>query len=89
MPLWLDLLRTPMAAPETKRLRGLRLTWMALCAASASVVAFFKPLHHDLGRLAPVLAAPLLLATLLVTALYLTRKHRADEAFLARSGEGE
>ena len=89
MPLWLDLLRTPMAAPETKALRRLRLTWMTLCGVSASIVAFFKPLHQDIGFLAVVVAAPLLLATTLVTTLYLARKHAADTAWLERAGEGE
>jgi hypothetical protein len=89
MPLWLDLLRTPMAAPETKALRRLRFTWLALCSLSASVAAFFKPLHHDLGWLAPIVAAPLLLATFLVTWLYLARKRAADDAWLAQAGEGE
>ena len=41
MPLWLDLLCTPMAAPETRPLRRLRLAWQALCLTSAAVVGFF------------------------------------------------
>ena len=46
MPLWLDLLRTPMAAPETRPLRRLRLAWQALCLTSAAVVGFFSTLRH-------------------------------------------
>ena len=50
MPLWLDLLRTPMAAPETRPLRRLRLAWQALCLTSAAVVGFFSSLRHAIGR---------------------------------------
>src|SRR3546814_14217306 len=38
MPLWLDMLRTPMAAPETIRLRVMRLAWLSLCVALAGSV---------------------------------------------------
>lgn len=87
MPLWLDLLRTPMAAPETVALRRLRLTWQALCLTLAANVALLQPLEHVLGRAAACLAAALMIATLCVTILYLTRKHRADCAFLDSPGE--
>ena len=30
MPLWLDLLRTPMAAPETRALKSMRMTILAV-----------------------------------------------------------
>lgn len=89
MPLWLDLLRTPMAAPETAALRRLRLTWQALCVASALVVGLFTPLRHAIGRVAPMLAAILLLATTVCTAIYFVRKQRADRAFLDASGSAE
>lgn len=89
MPLWLDLLRTPMAAPETRALRRMRLTWQVLCLACALVVGLFKPLRHTVGRLAPLAAAVLLLTTLAVTAAYFLRKQRADNALLERSGSAE
>src|SRR3546814_11714535 len=38
MPLWLDMLRTPMAAPETIRLRVIRLAWLSLCVSLAGLV---------------------------------------------------
>jgi len=82
MPLWLDLIRTPMAAPETPALRRMRLTWMILCAGSGAGVSFVGPLTRGIGRAAPCMLAALLVSTLLVTALYLVRKHRADTAFL-------
>jgi hypothetical protein len=86
MPLWLDLLRTPMAAPETRVLRRMRFIWQALCVTSALVVGFFSPLRHAVGRAAPIGAAVLLLATAAHTCRYLVRKQRADQAFLDNIG---
>ena len=88
MPLWLDLLRTPMAAPETRALRRMRLLWQALCLSLALVTAFFAQVHAILGRAAPCLALALLVAAGLYTWLYLHRKNAADNAFLERTGEG-
>lgn len=88
MPLWLDLLRTPMAAPETRSLRRLRHAWQALCLSSALVVGFLAPLRHALGRPAPIAAAALLCATLVLTWIYLSRKNRADAAYLDARGTG-
>lgn len=82
MPLWLDLLRTPMAAPETPALHRLRLTWMGLCVVTGADILFAGPLTRAIGRAAPCLLAALLIATLLVTVLYWLRKIRADTAFL-------
>jgi hypothetical protein len=89
MPLWLDLLRTPMAAPETQALRRMRLIWQGLCVTCALVVGFFSPLQHAVGRPAPIGAAVLLLATAAYTCIYLVRKQRADRAFLDTMGEVE
>lgn len=86
-PLWLDLLRTPMAAPETPALRRMRLVWQLLCLALALVVGLFDPLHDVTGRVAPCLAAALLVATGLQTWAYLRRKKAADDAFLDASRE--
>lgn len=86
MPLWLDLLRTPMAAPETPKLRRMRFTWQALCVTCALVVGFFSSLRHAFGRAAPIGAVLILLATAAYTCLYLLRKQRADRAFLDNAG---
>lgn len=86
MPLWLDLLRTPMAAPETPVLRRMRFTWQALCVTCALVVGFLSPLRHSVGRAAPIAAALILLATGSYTCLYLFQKQRADRAFLDNIG---
>ena len=82
MPLWLDLLRTPMAAPETPRLRTMRRTFQVLCLLCALGVAFISPLTAWLGRIAPIAVGTLLLATAVHTALYAARKNRADNAYL-------
>lgn len=89
MPLWLDLLCTPMAAPETPKLRRMRRTWQVLCLALALAVAGLRPFTAAIGRLAPCLIGALLAATIGYSAAYLLRKHRADKAYLAQLGERE
>ena len=73
MPLWLDMLRTPMAAPETAELRRLRRTWQILCLSLGASVLALQPLLNLLGRAAPCVIAALLVAALLTTALYIAR----------------
>ena len=87
MPLWLDLLRTPMAAPETRTLRRMRLIWQGLCIGTAVAAGCFRPLHRLLGDRATLGVAVLLAAVIGYGALYLARKHRADEAYLAELAE--
>jgi hypothetical protein len=82
MPLWLDLLRTPMAAPETPRLRAMRRTFQVLCILCALTVASVSPLTAILGRFAPIGIAALLISTAVYTAFYVVRKNRADQAWL-------
>jgi len=89
MPLWLDFLMTPMAAPETRMLRCLRYGWQALCLTLAASVAAQGMLRELIGRLAPAATGLLLVAAVLTTALYLGAKHRADTAFLTMPREGE
>jgi hypothetical protein len=88
MPLWLDMLRTPMAAPETAGLRRLRLVWQLLCLALAASIVALGPLRAMVGRAAPCMIAVLLALTLLATLIYLRRKHRVDTIYLAALGEG-
>lgn len=83
MPLWLDLMRTPMAAPETDDLRAMRRTFQILCVASAIGVLAISPLVQLFGRPASFVVAALLITTALHTALYVFRKNRADNAYLA------
>jgi len=82
MPLWLDLLRTPMAAPETSRLKPMRRTFQVLCILCALTVAFVSQLTAILGRIAPIGIAALLVSTAVYTAFYVVRKNRADQAWL-------
>lgn len=89
MPLWLDMLRTPMAAPETIRLRVMRLAWLSLCVALAGSVILLEPLQDHLGKAAPCMIALLLTATLTLTIVYLRAKQRADAAYLDQLGERE
>jgi hypothetical protein len=86
MPLWLDLLRTPMAAPETRRLRRMRRTWQLLCLLLCASMLGFQHLHALLGSGAVALGAGLLIATGLYTPLYFIRKDRADRAYLEEIG---
>ena len=89
MPLWLDLLRTPMAAPETRALRRMRFVWQGLCIALALSAGLFSPLQDAFGPAAPCLVAILLVTTALYGALYLVRKPHADQAYLHQLGESE
>ena len=89
MPLWLDMLRTPMAAPETHDLRRLRRTWQFLCLSLGASILGLQPLSRFLGRAAPCAIAALLIGAVLTTVLYLVRKHRADTEFLETAGEGQ
>jgi hypothetical protein len=82
MPLWIDLLKTPMAAPETDDLRTMRRTFQLLCLASGLGVVFISPLVAAFGRPAAFVVAAVLATTALHTALYVFRKNRADNAFL-------
>ncbi|PKP94633.1 MAG: hypothetical protein CVT77_01865 [Alphaproteobacteria bacterium HGW-Alphaproteobacteria-16] len=81
MPLWLDLLRTPMAAPETAALRRWRLAWLVLCLALAACIMALSPLRRLAGPVAPAAAGVLLVAVLLVGLVYFRRKNAADRAW--------
>ena len=82
MPLWFDLLRIPMAAPETRRLRRMRFAWQLLCLLTALCAGFVAPLRGVLGQAAPCLVAVLIMLTLIQSLIYWTAKQRADNAVL-------
>ena len=82
MPLWLDLLRTPMAAPETRTLRRMRRVWQALCFSLAASIGGFGLVEPLFGALAPALVFVQIVLTLLYTALYVGQKQQADRAYL-------
>lgn len=74
-------LKTPMAAPETARLRHMRRWWMALCWALALAVILLPLLKSLFG---PWSAAPALILTLaapLHGTSYFRAKLKADEDF--------
>lgn len=89
MPLWFDMLRTPMAAPETVSLKVMRRTWLLLCLSLAACVTLLEPLEARMGRGAPAAAAVLLLVTAAITILYWRAKQRADNAHLDKLGRAE
>src|SRR3546814_10086973 len=78
-----------MAAPETARLRTMRLSWLALCVTLAGAVTLLDQLRGRIGRAAPCLIAVLLATALVVTVLYLRAKRRADAAYLDQLAERE
>src|SRR3546814_5729229 len=65
MPLWLDFLTTPMAAPETCGLRRLRYGWQALCLTLAASIVAQGELRELVGRLAPAATGVLLAAAVM------------------------
>src|SRR3546814_9063374 len=77
MPLWLDFLTTPMAAPETCGLRRLRYGWQALCLTLAASIVAQGELRELVGRLAPAATGVLLAAAVMTTILYPGAKPRA------------
>ena len=89
MPLWLDLMRTPMAAPETDNLLAMRRTFQLLCVLSAIGVLAISPLVALFGQPASFFVAALLITTALHTALYVYRKNRVDNAFLDAASSPE
>lgn len=89
MPFWLDLLRTPMAAPETLFLRLMRHVWQGLCVALATTILLIAPLKHLFGSRATFLAAGLILLTATHGLIYFRVKNRADNGGIGQAGEGE
>lgn len=79
---WLDFLKTPMAAPETSGLRALRMIVLSLAVALAMSIALLKPMRAVLGTGAGGAIAGLLVALLVLVPVYVTRKNRADGAYL-------
>jgi hypothetical protein len=78
-------LKTPMAAPETPRLRHMRRWWMALCWALALAVLLL-PLTKALLGVGRAPALLLVLAAPVHGMFYFRAKLRADDHF---SGEGQ
>ena len=77
----IDFLKTPMAAPETARLRHMRRWWMALCWALALAVLLLPLLKTLFGLWGASPALIVALAAPLHGYAYFRAKLRADEAF--------
>jgi hypothetical protein len=77
----IDFLKTPMAAPETPRLRHMRRWWMALCWALALAVLLLPLLKALFGLWGAGPALILALAAPFHGARYFTVKNCADAAF--------
>ena len=79
-------LKTPMAAPETPRLRHMRRWWMALCWMLALAVLLLPLSKALLGEWGALPALMLVLASPVHGLFYFRAKLRADDLF---SGEGQ
>lgn len=87
---WLDMLRTPLAAPETKALRRRRHFWQFLCVALALSILLLQLLRAIIGPAASVICAALICAVTLFGFTYFRAKNAADVAWLAQqTGEDE
>ena len=85
---WLDWLRTPMAAPETRTLKAMRMAIIALCLALIISIAAIDPLRAAIGIGAGAVVAGLLLAMAVLVPAYVALKNRADNShFEARVAE--
>ena len=83
---WRDWLAIPMAAPETRRLRAMRMTVLALCAALFVSLLVFDPLRAAIGLIAGGLVGGLLMALLALVPVYVITKNRADDRYLDSLG---
>lgn len=79
----LDVLRTPMAAPETRSIKLMRMTILVLCSALVGSIAAIDPLRAVIGIGAGAVVGGLLLVLLVLVPVYFVAKTRADDAHLA------
>ena len=83
--MWLDMLRTPMAAPETPALKAMRLAILWSAIGLAIAICALQPLRAVLGAGAGGALAGLVLALVVLVPVYVIAKNRADNAFLDAS----
>lgn len=77
-----ELAKTPMAAPETKSLRRLRLAWMILCVLLALSIGQLALLKSIFGNLAALIPFLLVIAVPLLGWRYFYLKRVADDLWL-------
>lgn len=82
MPLWLELLKTPMAAPETKLLKRMRLAILVICALLTGSLTCLAPLLGVMGTGVGGLVAALLVILFFLAPTYIALKNRADNRWL-------
>lgn len=83
MPTWLDWLRTPMAAPETRALKTMRLAILAITMAIVISIAAIAPLRAAIGIGAGAVVAGMLLILAALVPIYSILKSNADDAHLS------
>ena len=83
----LDHLLTPMAAPETKGLRRMRLFWITSCALLGAGAGGIRLWTHLAGLWASAIVAALLATTVMLGVIYLRIKNRADAAWAAEGDQ--
>ncbi|WP_066526078.1 hypothetical protein [Erythrobacter sp. CCH5-A1] len=79
----LDWLKTPMAAPETRTLKVMRMAILVLSMMVVVSVAAIDPLRAAIGIGAGAVVAGLLLILAALVPVYLLIKTRADDAHLS------
>ena len=83
--MWLDILRTPMAAPETPALKAMRLAILWSAIGLAIAICALQPLRAVLGAGAGGALAGLVLALVVLVPVYVIAKNRADNCLLYTS----
>jgi len=79
---WLDWLKTPMAAPETRTLKAMRYAIIAISLVIVISLVAIDPLRAAIGIGAGAVVAGLLLFLAALVPVYLITKTRADDAHL-------
>jgi hypothetical protein len=80
---WLDWLKTPMAAPETRSLRIMRVAIIVISFVIVVSLVAIDPLRAAIGIGAGAVVAGLLLVLAALVPVYFVLKTRADDAHLA------
>jgi hypothetical protein len=80
---WLDWLKTPMAAPETRALKAMRMAIIVISFVIVVSLVAIDPLRAAIGIGAGAVVAGLLLLLAALVPVYLIMKTRADDAHLA------
>ena len=82
MSLLRSIVGPPMAAPETRRLKAMRLSIIGVCTVLVAWIGMIGVLRAAIGNAAGAIAGSLLLLLLLLVPFYVRAKLRADDAHL-------